>query len=185
MDGHFVPNLTIGAPVLKSLSSHLTKSVFLDVHMMVSNPEAFVADFAAAGAHRFTFHIEATKDAPSLISAIRKAGMLPGVALRPGTDLSAVEHVLDSVDLVLIMTVEPGFGGQAFMEAPLAKVRDLRRRFPNLNIEVDGGVAPDTIEQCAEAGANAIVAGSAIFKSQDPGHVISVLRKSVQKGLQN
>ena len=105
--------------------------------------------------------------------------MLAGVAVKPGTPISAVEHLLESVDLVLVMTVEPGFGGQAFMPEPLEKVRELRARFPRLNIEVDGGVAPETIQQCAEAGANAIVAGSAIFKSDDPGHVIRVLRKAV------
>ncbi len=125
MDGHFVPNLTLGAPVIKSLSACLTRSVFLDTHLMVSNPEAYVSDFANAGVHRFTFHIEAAKDAAALVADIKRAGMLPGVALKPGTPLEAVESLAASVDLVLVMTVEPGFGGQAFMSAPLAKVREV------------------------------------------------------------
>ncbi len=120
MDGHFVPNLTLGAPVLKSVSSAL-KGVFMDVHLMVTNPEAYVQPFAAAGAHRFTFHIEATKDAPALVTSIKKAGMLAGVALKPATPVTEIEHIVQDVDLVLIMTVEPGFGGQSFMSAPLGK----------------------------------------------------------------
>ncbi len=122
MDGHFVPNLTLGAPIIKSLSTYLTRSVFLDCHLMVTNPEAYVADFAAAGVHQFTFHIEATKDAAGLVAAIKKVGMLAGVAVKPGTPISEVEGILHLVDLVLVMTVEPGFGGQAFMSAPLTKV---------------------------------------------------------------
>lgn len=182
MDGHFVPNITLGAPIVKSLAAYLKdEPIYLDVHLMVAEPLKWVDDFAAAGANRYTFHAEATNDAAGVIRKIHEKGMQAGIALKPATPLSAIEHVLDMVDLVLVMTVEPGFGGQSFMPEPLNKVRELRKLRPGLKIEVDGGVAPDTIEACAEAGANCIVAGSAIFKSSDPGGIIRLLRTAVDK----
>jgi ribulose-phosphate 3-epimerase len=182
MDGHFVPNITLGAPIVKSLKAFLQdQPIDLDVHLMVSEPLKWINDFAAAGAARYTFHVEATNDAAGVIRKIKEAGMKAGVALKPATPLSAIDHVVADVDLVLIMTVEPGFGGQAFMPEPLAKVRELRRRYPHLNIEVDGGVAADTIELCAEAGANCIVSGSGIFKAGDPGGIIRLMRSEVVK----
>lgn len=196
MDGHFVPNLTLGAPIVKSLRRHTP--AFLDVHLMVTNPAQWVRDFAAAGASMFTFHLEAAAGGDAalaaaaaaaggagipavhdLIGAVKAAGMLCGVTIKPGTPVELLLPYVPSVDMVLIMTVEPGFGGQSFMPQMMPKVRFLRERFPDLHIEVDGGLAPDTIQQAAEAGANVVVAGSAIFGAADPGAAIQQLRAAV------
>ncbi|KAI9216539.1 ribulose-phosphate 3-epimerase [Blastocladiella britannica] len=184
MDGHFVPNLTIGAPVIKSLRKH-TKG-FLDCHLMVSNPEQWVDDYAAAGANGFTFHVEATENSVALIHRILALNMLPGIAVKPGTPVASLYPIIDAVGvdkmgLALVMTVEPGFGGQSFMRDQMAKVKALRNRYPTLNIQVDGGLALDTIEAAAEAGANVIVAGSAVFGAVDPTAVIAGLRAAVDK----
>ena len=181
MDGHFVPNLTFGAPVIGCLRKN-TKGI-LDVHLMVTNPEKWIADMAAAGTDIFTFHIEVSDSADAvtaMIHQVKAAGMKVGLALKPGTPVESVYPYLPLLDQVLVMTVEPGFGGQKFMKDMMPKVRALRERCPELNIEVDGGLAPDTIDEAASAGANMIVAGSAVFKSA-PAHVISVLRRSVEK----
>lgn len=182
MDGHFVPNLTIGAPVIQSLRKHT--DAFLDCHLMVTNPADYVAAFAKAGASGFTFHIEAAKDGwKDLVKSIKAAGMQAGVALRPRTPVEEVYPLLEGeehVDMVLVMTVEPGFGGQKFMPEMMSKVKVLRERFPCLDIEVDGGLSPSTIEEAALAGANCIVAGSSIFGSHDPASVINVLRTTIQ-----
>jgi len=178
MDGHFVPNLTIGAPVIQSLRGH-TKG-FLDCHLMVTNPEQWVGDFARAGANQFTFHIEATADPAKLIKLVRDAGMKVGIAIRPKTTVDLIMEHAANIDTVLILSVEPGFGGQAFQASVLPKISALRAKFPKLNIEVDGGVDTKTVIQCAEHGANAIVAGSAIFKAKDPKEVIDSMRRSVQ-----
>lgn len=181
MDGLFVPNLTLGAPVLKSLTNYLKGiNAFMDVHLMVMYPEKMVDAFAAAGANRFTFHIEATQNAKELIKKIKKANMLAGVALNPNTPVSSIEHIIEDVDLVLCMTVEPGFGGQQFMYKPLEKVKELRQRFPNLNIQVDGGIGLSNIEACAKSGSNCIVAGTSIFLAKDPEEVINHFRKTMQ-----
>lgn len=180
-DGHFVPNLTLGAPIVKCLRKH--SKAYFDVHMMVSKPEQWVEDFAKAGANSYTFHVEATADSAALIQKIRACGMRPGITLKPGTPLSAIEPFVSSVDMVLIMTVEPGFGGQSFMADQLDKVRSLRARYPTLDIEVDGGIGPDTVQQAAEAGANVLVSGSAIFGSKDMKATISTLRAAVDKVL--
>ncbi|ORY06829.1 Ribulose-phosphate 3-epimerase [Basidiobolus meristosporus CBS 931.73] len=179
MDGHFVPNLTLGAPIIKSLRKH-TKA-FLDCHLMVSHPEQWVEDFANAGADMFTFHIEATQDAPALIESVRKTGMKVGIALKPKTPASAVLDLADKVDMILVMTVEPGFGGQSFMADMMPKVQEIRQKYPNLDIQVDGGLALDTIDQAAKAGANVIVAGTAIFKAESPKDTIALLRKAVDE----
>eukprot|EP00002_Diphylleia_rotans_P038004 TRINITY_DN8576_c0_g1_i1.p1 TRINITY_DN8576_c0_g1~~TRINITY_DN8576_c0_g1_i1.p1 ORF type:complete len:220 (+),score=66.50 TRINITY_DN8576_c0_g1_i1:57-716(+) len=177
MDGHFVPNLTLGAPIVKSLRAHTT--MFLDCHLMVSNPEQWVTDFASAGANQYTFHIEATNDAAALIQKIKATGMRAGIALKPKTPVEQVVPFLDMVDMVLIMTVEPGFGGQSFMEDTMPKVRALRDLKPELDIQVDGGLDTKTIKVAAAAGANNIVAGTSIFKSQDPAATIATLRQEV------
>ncbi|KAJ7555424.1 hypothetical protein O6H91_05G036800 [Diphasiastrum complanatum] len=181
MDGHFVPNLTIGEPVIKSLRKHTT--AFLDCHLMVTNPLDYVEPLAKAGASGFTFHLEAARDNwESLVKQIKAAGMQAGVSLKPGTSVTDVYPLVEGehqVDMVLIMTVEPGFGGQNFMPEMMSKVKDLRNRYPNLDIEVDGGLGPATIEQAAKAGANCIVAGSSVFGSKDPAGVISLLRGHV------
>ncbi|KAJ1556152.1 hypothetical protein HK405_006173 [Cladochytrium tenue] len=183
MDGHFVPNLTIGAPVVKSLRKHTT--AFLDCHLMVSNPEVWVDDFAQAGASGYTFHIEATSNPLALIQKIRAAGMRVGIALKPKTPVEAVLDYADKVDMILVMTVEPGFGGQKFMKDCMPKVAALRERFPSLDIEVDGGLGPDTIDAASSAGANVIVAGSSVFGSKDPAGTIAVLRDSVLRNVTN
>ncbi|KAG6553824.1 hypothetical protein Mapa_004741 [Marchantia paleacea] len=183
MDGHFVPNLTIGEPVIKALRKH-TKA-FLDCHLMVTNPADYVKPFAKAGASSFTFHAEVTKDSwPELIKSIKSSGMQAGVAIKPATPIEDIFPLVegeDSVDMVLVMTVEPGFGGQSFMPDMMPKVKELRRRYPNLDIQVDGGLAPSTIDQAAAAGANVIVAGSAVFGAKDPAGVIKVLRNSIER----
>eukprot|EP00638_Chattonella_subsalsa_P015057 CAMPEP_0117852116 /NCGR_PEP_ID=MMETSP0949-20121206/22870_1 /TAXON_ID=44440 /ORGANISM="Chattonella subsalsa, Strain CCMP2191" /LENGTH=274 /DNA_ID=CAMNT_0005700197 /DNA_START=99 /DNA_END=923 /DNA_ORIENTATION=+ len=179
MDGHFVPNLTFGAPVIKCLRKHLPNAI-LDVHLMVTHPEQWIDDMANAGASIFTFHIEAEGNPAELIQKIKAKGMKVGISLKPGTPVEDVLPYVADLDLVLIMTVEPGFGGQSFMEDMMAKVVELRQKFPSLDIEVDGGLGPSTIDAAAKAGANWIVAGSAVFKS-NPAHVISVLKRSVEK----
>lgn len=182
MDGHFVPNLTIGAPVIESLRKHT--SAYLDCHLMVTNPLDYVEPLAKAGASGFTFHVEASKDNwQELIQRIKLKGMRPGVSLKPKTPIEEVYPLVDSenpVEMVLVMTVEPGFGGQKFMPETMDKVSELRRRYPSLDIEVDGGLGPSTIDIAAAAGANCIVAGSSVFGAPDPAEVISLLRKSVQ-----
>ncbi|KAI3768849.1 hypothetical protein L2E82_19685 [Cichorium intybus] len=182
-DGHFVPNLTIGAPVIASLRKH-TKA-YLDCHLMVTNPVDYVDQLGKAGASGFTFHVEVSKDNwQELVKEIKSKGMRPGVALKPGTPIEDVYPLVESenpVEMVLVMTVEPGFGGQKFIPDMMNKVRTLREKYPELDIEVDGGLGPSTIDEAATAGANCIVAGSSVFGAPDPAHVISLLRTSVNK----
>lgn len=184
---HFVQNLTIGAPVIESLRKH-TKA-YLDCHLMVTNPLDYVEPFAKAGASGFTFHVEVSKENwQELIQKIKAKGMRPGVALKPGTPIEEVYPLVEShdpVEMVLVMTVEPGFGGQKFMPETMDKVRALRKKFPALDIEVDGGLGPSTIDTAASAGANCIVAGSSVFGAAEPEKVISTLRKSVNDAQQN
>ncbi|KAL9269798.1 Ribulose-phosphate 3-epimerase, cytoplasmic isoform-like protein [Drosera capensis] len=168
MDGHFVPNLTIGAPVIVSLRKH-TKT-YLDCHLIVTNPLDYVEPLGKAGASGFTFHVEVTK------------GKRPGVALKPGTPVEEVYPLVEGdnpVEVVLVMTVEPGFGGQKFMPGMMEKVRALGEKYPSLDIEVDGGLGPSTIDAAASAGANCVVAGSSIFGAPEPAGVISLMGKSV------
>nr|XP_015893755.1 ribulose-phosphate 3-epimerase, cytoplasmic isoform isoform X2 [Ziziphus jujuba var. spinosa] len=183
MDRHFVPNLTIGAPVIESLRKH-TKA-YLDCHLMVTNPLDYVEPLGKAGASGFTFHVEVSKENwQELIQRIKSKGMRPGVALKPGTPIEEVFPLVESenpVEMVLVMTVEPGFGGQKFMLDTMDKVRTLRKKFPALDIEVDGGLGPSTIEVAASAGANCIVAGSSVFGAAEPAQVISILRNSVEE----
>jgi len=179
MDGHFVPNLSWGAPIIKCLKPH--SKAFFDVHLMVSEPEFWVKDMKEAGADMFTFHIEATKDPKGLIKKIKEAGMKVGIALKPKTPASAVFDYVKDVDLILVMTVEPGFGGQKFMADMMPKVKELRTKYPDLDIEVDGGIGPDNIDTCAEAGANWIVAGSSVFKSKSPAETIIKMKRSIEK----
>ncbi|KAL0586993.1 hypothetical protein ABG067_003333 [Albugo candida] len=180
MDGHFVPNISWGAPVIKCLGKHTPKA-FFDVHMMVSEPEKWVQDIADAGGDQFTFHLEATNDPKALIEQIRKANMKVGVAIKPGTEVEHVFPLVHLVDMVLVMTVEPGFGGQVFMANMMPKVELLRKSYPSLDIEVDGGLGPSTVDIASKAGANMIVAGSSVFRADDPGSVIAQLRTSVER----
>lgn len=179
---HFVPNISIGAPVVKCLRKKIPDA-FFDLHMMVSEPEKWVDDIADAGANQYTFHLEATSNPEALIKQIKDKGMKVGMAIKPKTPVEAVLPYVDQVDMILVMTVEPGFGGQKFMSDMMPKVKMLRVKYPNLDIEVDGGLSPDTIEEAAEAGANMIVSGSAVVKSTDPKSVIDTLRASVVKWL--
>ncbi|XP_057983566.1 ribulose-phosphate 3-epimerase, cytoplasmic isoform isoform X3 [Malania oleifera] len=186
MDGHFVPNLTIGAPVIESLRKH-TKA-YLDCHLMVTNPLDYVEPLGKAGASGFTFHVEASKENwQELVQRIKSKGMRPGVSLKPRTPIEEVYPLVDCenpVELVLVMTVEPGFGGQKFMPEMMDKVRILRKKYPSLDIEVDGGLGPSTIDMAASAGANCIVAGSSVFGSPEPAQAISLMRKSVEEAQQ-
>lgn len=179
MDHHFVPNLTLGAPIVSSLRK-ATKG-FLDVHLMVTDPEVYVAEMAKAGCDQFTFHIEATKDASKLIDDIHANKMRAGITLKPKTPIESIFPVLDKVDMVLIMTVEPGFGGQSFMSDMMDKVKTIRKMKSDIDIQVDGGLSPKTVETAAAAGANCIVAGSAIYGAPNPEEVIKELKVSVEK----
>ena len=175
MDGHFVPNLSFGAPVVKCIKTKL----IIDVHLMVTNPAYRVSEFLHAGARNITFHAETiggTADRKSIIEAIHKGGATAGIALKPATPLSEIQEVLEFVDLVLIMSVEPGFGGQQFMPEALDKVRELRASHPNLMIQVDGGINRETAQQSREAGANNLVAGNFIFNSSIRADAIQKLR---------
>ncbi|CAN0391383.1 unnamed protein product [Ascophyllum nodosum] len=178
MDGHFVPNLSFGAPVIKGLRKH-TKAL-LDAHLMVSHPAQWIDDMAAAGVDRLTFHVEATDKVSELIERVKAKGMRVGIALKPATPVEAVFPYCKDLDLVLVMTVEPGFGGQSFMQDQMLKVKELRKRYPDLDIEVDGGLADNTIEDAAKAGANLIVCGSYIFKG-DKAERINLLKRAVEK----
>ena len=166
MDGHFVPNLTFGPPVIEKLRPHSDKP--FDVHLMISPVDPFIADFAKAGADILTVHPEAGPHLHRTLQAIRAAGMKPGVALNPGTPAEVVDPVIDDVDLILVMSVNPGFGGQSFIDSQLRKIETLRRKIDatgrNIILEVDGGLNPETAPRAISAGVTAIVAGSAVFK---------------------
>lgn len=165
MDGMFVPSISFGLPVIKSIRP-LSERMF-DVHLMIEEPGRYIDDFAKAGADIITVHAEACKHLDRTVEAIKEKGLLAGVALNPATPLSAIEYILPKVDMILIMTVNPGFGGQSLIPYTVQKVRDLRdllrKRNLKVDIEVDGGIKLDNVEQIMEAGANIIVAGSAVF----------------------
>ncbi|XP_035265123.1 ribulose-phosphate 3-epimerase isoform X2 [Anguilla anguilla] len=156
----------------------------MDMHMMVARPEQWVQPMATAGANQYTFHLEASDNVGNLIKEIRHGGMKVGLAIKPNTTVEEMAPWAGQIDMALVMTVEPGFGGQKFMEDMMTKVSWLRSQFPSLDIEVDGGVGPDTIHKCADAGANMIVSGSAIMKSEDPRSVISLLRNVCAEAIQ-
>jgi len=179
MDGHFVPNITMGAPILTCVKKGVP-DIFMDCHMMVAEPEKWVDDIADAGGALYCFHIEATSDPISLISAIHGRSMKAGVAISPDTPSTAITDLIaDVADMLLVMTVYPGRGGQKFLDRCVPKVAELRARFPEIDIEVDGGVGPKTIGVCADAGSNVIVAGTAIFGSPNPEEVIATLKATV------
>ena len=178
MDGDFVPNLTYGLPVVKALR-RLT-DLPLDTHLMISRPERYIDAFHQAGADMITVHIEATDDAPAALRQIRRLGAWAGIALNPKTPLSAVEHLVTDCDLVLMMSVEPGFGGQTFDPTVLKKLKLARELFGDRTVlEVDGGVNEETITECTRAGAQLMVAGSAIFGRPDYESAMEVLRTKV------
>jgi ribulose-phosphate 3-epimerase len=173
MDAHFVPNLTLGAPVVKYIKSKKN----LECHLMITNPEKYVEDFAKAGAWMITIHWEATKDKTAdVLQQIRDLGVKPSLSLNPPTDVSEIEPYLDLVDMVLVMSVNPGFGGQSFIEDVLPKVKRIRELKPDLDICMDGGINAETGKLSIEAGANALVAGSYIYKAEDRLAAIESLR---------
>jgi len=176
MDGHFVPNITIGPAVVKALRPHSNK-VF-DVHLMIDPVDPFVEAFADAGSDIITVHAEAGYHLDRTLQLVRSLGKKAGVSLNPATPESAVEYVLDKVDLILVMSVNPGFGGQSFLDSQLDKIRRLRAMIGErpIDLEVDGGVNPETAKLCVEAGADVLVAGSAVFKGGDYAGNIAALR---------
>lgn len=169
MDGHFVPNITIGAPVAKSLRKHI-KGV-MDVHLMIENPDQYLQDFKDAGADIVTVHYEASRHIHRTLQTIRSLGMKSGLSLNPGTPVEVIECLLDEIDMVLIMSVNPGFGGQSFIPYALEKVKAVKelakKHNKELLIQVDGGVGLHNVKEIVEAGANVVVAGSAVFGAED------------------
>lgn len=179
MDRVFVPNLTFGAPVVKCLRK--VTQLFFDCHLMVVDPEKYIEDFQKAGADQICFHIEATKHAHRCVQMIKAAGMKAGIALNPATPLASIEEMLPYVDMILLMTVNPGFGGQSFIETMLPKIKRLRKMIDeggyNVEIQVDGGVNAKTAKLCREAGVTVLVAGSYVYGAQDVRAAIASMRE--------
>ena len=185
MDGHFVPNLTLGLPVVEALAK--VSPIPLDCHLMIEDPDRWAPMYAEAGGSSVTFHIEAARDPKSIARALRSAGARAGMAVKPGTAFGPYEELLPELDMVLVMTVEPGFGGQAFMADQMPKVAEVReavrRHGGEIWVQVDGGVSADTIEQCAEAGADVFVAGSAVYGAEDAAAAVDHLRELAEAHL--
>lgn len=178
MDGHFVPNITIGPLVVEG--ARKCTELPLDVHLMIENADNYIADFAKAGADIITVHVEACPHLHRTVALIKEQGKKAGVSLNPATNISVLENILPELDMVLIMSVNPGFGGQSFIPSALAKTRKLKKMIDDLgldiDIEMDGGIKPDNAKEVRNAGVNALVAGSAIFKSNDYAKTITALR---------
>ena len=178
MDGHFVPNISFGVPVLKSLHKNLPDA-FYDVHLMISHPLQYAEPFIKAGATLYNFHLECEDDIQATIDAVRALGCKVGLTIKPGTPAEALAPWLDQLDLVLVMTVEPGFGGQKFMADQLPKIAAVRRYIeqyrPGCDLEVDGGINTETGPLCIAAGVDWLVAGSSLFHAMDPAAVVNVL----------
>jgi len=180
MDGHFVPNITMGPPVVKNIQTKLP----MDLHLMIENPEKYIEEFVKAATANgldkknvsITVHQEVCKDLPGTISLIHSLGVKAAVSINPGTSMDTIRDVLGSVDMVLVMSVNPGFGGQKFMPVALKKIQEIRKLKPDLDIEVDGGINAETAKQCVEAGANILVAGTYIFGAEDRKKAIESLR---------
>jgi ribulose-phosphate 3-epimerase len=179
MDGHFVPNLTFGAPMVRALRRLTDRP--LDVHLMVERPEHYLDEFADAGANIFTFHPEATVHVQRHLAAARERGLMAGLALNPSTPIAVLEELLDDLDLVLVMSVNPGYGGQSYLPQSTEKIRRVRalldRRGARASLEVDGGITLETIGAAWGAGADTFVAGSAVFGAADPAHAVGELKR--------
>ena len=182
MDNHFVPNLTIGMPVVEALAR--ATDVPLDCHLMIEDPDRWAPGYVEAGASSVTFHVEAATAPVRLARELRAKGAKAGMGLRPATPIEPYEDLLPELDMLLVMTVEPGFGGQAFLDVCVPKIRRTRQLIEKHGLElwlqVDGGVSLDTIERCAEAGADVFVAGSAVFRADDPNAMIELLRAAAK-----
>ena len=183
MDGHFVPNLTIGLPVVEALHKHA--SLPLDCHLMIEQPDQWAPRYAEAGARNVTIHAEAAHAPVRTLRAIRAAGARAGLAVNPGTAVEPYQDLLSEIDMLLLMTVEPGFGGQHFLDLVLPKLRRARallaKRGAEIWLQVDGGVHEQTIERCAEAGADVFVAGAAVYGSDDPARAVQALRAQAER----
>ena len=183
MDGHFVPNLTLGLPVVEALAK--VSPIPLDCHLMIEDPDRWAPQYAEAGGSSVTFHVEAAADPRSIARDLRAAGARAGMAVKPGTAFAPYEDLLPELDMVLVMTVEPGFGGQQFMESTMPKLEKLRAAVDasglDVWLQVDGGVSASTIEQCAEAGADVFVAGSAVYGADDAAAAVDELRRLAEK----
>jgi len=181
MDGHFVPNITIGPLIVEAVRP--ITNLPLDVHLMIENPDAYIADFAKAGADIISVHVEACRHLHRTIQHIKAQGVKAGVVINPATPVESILPILNDVDLVLLMTVNPGFGGQAFIHDVLPKIKQVaslaKERGLSIDIEVDGGVNPETAKLCVEAGANVLVAGSAIYNKEDRKQAISSIRSNL------
>jgi ribulose-phosphate 3-epimerase len=179
MDGMFVPNISYGMPVIKAIDSHTTK--VMDVHLMIVDPDRYIKDFKAVGADILTVHYEACTHLHRTIQAIKAEGMKAGVALNPHTPVAVLEDIIEDLDLVLIMSVNPGFGGQSFIENTYKKVQQVKNMIDfyktEVIIEVDGGVGPNNIAKLSEVGVDAFVAGSSVFKAEDPAMMIDKLKE--------
>jgi len=183
MDGHFVPNLSMGPEIVHSLRNYT--NLPLDVHIMVTDPDYYAEKLSEAGADSITFHIEAAEDPKRLVDRLHERGIGAGVTLRPGTPAETLSEIIANVDLVLVMTVEPGYGGQFFMTEQLSKIAAISKRLsPGQRLEVDGGINVDTAARCAEAGADVFVAGSAIFRTNDISGSVAMLRQAVEVACQ-
>lgn len=185
MDGRFVPNITIGPPVVAAIKRHA--KLPLDVHLMIVEPEKYIEAFVDAGADVLTVHAEATPHLQRAVAHVRELGKKAGVSLNPSTPLSAIEWVLTDIDMVLLMTVNPGFGGQAFLPAMIGKIELLRSQVSRaglpVDIEVDGGIKAENVGEVVKAGANVIVSGSGVFGTKDYGRTISEMRKNIRKAI--
>jgi ribulose-phosphate 3-epimerase len=190
MDNHFVPNLTLGLPVVEALLKHA--ALPLDCHLMITDPDQYAPAYAEAGAGSVTIHAEASRAPVRTLRAIRSAGARRGLAVNPGTAIEPYQDLLDEVDMVLLMTVEPGFGGQKFLDLVLPKIRRTRALITDRGtragaadreiwLQVDGGVSGETIERCADAGADVFVAGSAVYGAQDPARAVGELREQARR----
>lgn len=178
MDGNFVPQITFGAMMCKAIRKHTKLPI--DAHLMVENPRKYIQAFADAGADILTFHAEADRHIQGTLQTIKQCGMKSGIVLNPATSLSAIEYVLEYCDMVLLMSVNPGFGGQKFIPEVVRKISALKKMIDaggyNIDIEVDGGINPETAKLCIDAGANVLVAGNSVFSSADPAQTIKLIR---------
>ena len=180
MDGHFVPNITLGPAIIKSLRKDV--NMVFDAHLMIENPDQYIKEFVDAGCNLIVVHQEACKHLHRTIQNIKSYGIKAGVALNPATPIETIKYVLEDIDMVLIMTVNPGFGGQSFIESMIPKIKELKslidKKGLKVDIQVDGGIKPDNVDKVVKAGANIIVAGSAIFNSDDIQHTVDLFRKN-------